>query len=241
MAQGAVISRVGLRAGARSLVLGFSLCGLGLLSACGTGSHLASHSSTTTEQPSSTTTIGRTSTTLSQAPSPQTQVETYNPWNPAGTLAGNVKVVSQISGTECTMESAFDVGNQYAWRCVQSSGGFYDPCFAPPGQSDVTHVACGGSPWSGVAIMTLSQPLAHSSWGTPKSAPNYAWAMALSNGQQCGVIEGTGSEIDGVGFNYGCIAGYATYPDTGTRLWTAKYAAGESGPVMSVTVTTAWA
>ena len=69
------------------------------------------------------------------------------------------------------MASNFELGSQFAWRCNTTGGGFYDPCFAPPGQSNVTTVACTYSPWSPVDLMTLSQPL-----GCPKRKTSAATA-----------------------------------------------------------------
>jgi hypothetical protein len=215
-------------------------------------------SRTTVAPPSSTTVPASTKaptkapapTTTSTNPGPPTtHVEVFSPWTAEGTLSSTVRVSERLSGYNCPIRSSFDVGNPYAWRCFLSSGftvggggggAFYDPCFAPPGQSEIIQVACGDSPWSEFVIITLKQPLAHSSWGTPKQVRDYAWAMELGNGQRCGVIDGTGSMIDRVIFNYGCSTGYAAYPDTGVEPWTAQYAAGSSGPITSLVVTTAW-
>lgn len=185
----------------------------------------------------SASTTSRVSTTVRGS---HTQFVSFSPWTSSGTVAPGVQVSNHIAGTACTMATSFDPGNQYAWRCSQADGGFYDPCFAPPGHDNVTTVACGDSPWSKFAIMTLAQPLAHSSWGTPTPDPSQPWAMLLAGGQQCGLIEGTGSEIGGVEFNYGCNRGYAAYPNAKAEPWVAPYAATTSGPVSSATVTTAW-
>jgi hypothetical protein len=215
-----------------------------LLAGCNGGPHgLSSSTSTTstTNVATTTPTTGATTTTPTTGAA-TTHVEGFSPLTPTRTLAPGVVAVDHISGTACTMASSFDTGDQYAWRCVQSGGGFYDPCFAPPGQSEVTQVACVDDPWSGVTVMTLAQPLAHSSWGTPHSSQEeYPWAMVLANGQRCGTIEGTGSNVGGVDLNFGCTGGDGSFPDTGTEPWTVKYAANGSNQVVSVAVTTAWA
>jgi hypothetical protein len=172
---------------------------------------------------------------------PGTALQAFEPWTPAGTLSPSVNVVGRISGTDCTMGSAFDVGNMYAWRCFQASGAFYDPCFAPPGQSNITQVACAASPWSGVTIMSLAQPLTRSSWGTPNPAKDrYPWATLLVNGQRCGKIDGTGQIFDDAVFNFSCASGYASFPDTATEPWTVSYAASRSSTAAAVEVATAW-
>lgn len=186
------------------------------LSACGAGSHLASRSSTTTEQPSSTTTIGRTSTTLSQTPSPQTQARNapwhrLSMWEPA-----RLKVLPVERRVSRSVFRPARTVRRHTCRLRRKplvGRGRYDP----------VPIAC-------------PQLV-----GDSKITPQLCVGVGGSNGQQCGVIEGTGSEIDGMGFNYRCTAGYATYPNPGTPLWTAKYSAGRSDPVSSVPVTAAWA
>jgi hypothetical protein len=155
-------------------------------------------------------------------------------------VTSGIQVDAHLSGGTCTQSSAFDVGNAEAWRCTEPSGAFLDPCFAPPGQTGVAQVACGESPWSSYTVLALSQPLAKSSWGTPADNQSFPWAMVLANGQQCGLIDGTGAQIGGASFNFGCTAGNAAYPTTATQPWTAPYAADSSGPSTSVRVTTAW-
>jgi hypothetical protein len=176
------------------------------------------------------------------APPARTQVETFSPWTAAGTLRPGINVVVRSSGTGCTRGSAFDAGNQYAWRCFQASGAFYDPCFAPPARSGVTQVACMDAPWSGARLITLARPLARSSWGTPRpTAAEYPWAMVLANGQRCGLIEGTAPVTDGIGLYFGCPGGAASYPSTASEPWTVNYAANGSKSLTPIAVTTAWA
>lgn len=206
--------------------------------AAGTGS--ATITAPATNAPA--TVSAATSTPTATASLPATRVETFDPWTAAGTLPSGVKVLGRHSGGRCTMRSSFDAGNRYAWRCFLASGGFYDPCFAPAARSGVTQVACSDSPWSGATIINLAKPLARSSWGTPgPSAVKYPWAMVLANGQECGLIEGTAPLTDGVALNLGCTDGYASFPRTGTRPWTAGYAASSSSPVAPIAVTTAFA
>jgi hypothetical protein len=183
-----------------------------------------------------------TGTPTATAPASGTRVEAFDPWTAAGILPPGVKVLGRYSGGRCAMRSSFDAGNRYAWRCFLASGAFYDPCFAPAARSGVTQVACMDSPWSGASIIRLAKPLARSSWGTPaSSAGKYPWAMVLANGQECGLIEGTAPVTDGVALSFGCTDGYASFPRTGTRPWTAGYAASSSSRVTPIAVTTAFA
>lgn len=120
-----------------------------------------------------------------------------------------------------------------------ADGGFYDPCFAPM-YVNATQVVCPRDPWSPVTLMTLSQPLANTSWGTAKPDLDVPWAMLLANGQRCAVIHGTGTQIGRTMFNYGCGPGYGTEPDRKTEPWTVSYSPSQSGPITTVTVKTAW-
>lgn len=196
-----------------------------------------------TEAPTTSTTVRRAPTTTVAPPPttqhPVTRVETFSPWV-GGRLAPGVAVNDNISGTNCDMQSSFETGSPFAWRCNEPGGAFRDPCFAPPNQSNVTQVACTYSPWSTVTLMTLSQPLANSSWGTAKASPVYPWAMELANGEQCGLIEGTGTQVGRTMFNYGCGPGYGTSVNTKTVPWTIFYSPNETGPITSVAVKTAW-
>jgi hypothetical protein len=140
------------------------------------------------------------------------------------------------------MSSAFDRGDQYAWRCAEPGGGFYDPCFAPAGRSGVTRLACMDTPWSGATVISLARPLARSSWGAAgPSAAGHPWALALANGQHCGLIEGTGPLADGRVLSFGCARGGATFPSTAAEPWRVSYAATGSGSLAPVAVPTAWA
>jgi len=182
------------------------------------------------------------STPTTAAAPATTQAETFGPWTAAGTLRPGINVLGRSSGTGCTRGSAFDAGNQYAWRCFLTNGSLYDPCFAPPARSGVTQVACMDTPWSGARLVTLARPLARSSWGTPgPNAAKYPWAMVLANGQRCGLLEGTGRVIDGIGLSFGCPGGAASYPSTATEPWTVNYAATGSSSLTPIAVTTAWA
>lgn len=215
---------------------------------CGTAPSPSSRQGSRTSAPapstSSTSPTASPGSTPTTSPPPitstTTEVQSFNPWNAEGSVSSTVRVGGHQTGGSCTQSSAFDVGNPDAWRCTEPGGGFLDPCFAPPGQSGITQVACGSSPWSAYTVLALAQPLATSSWGTPADNRSYPWAMVLADGQQCGLIDGTGAEIDGTPFNFGCTVGYASYPETTTQPWTATYAAGSSGPSTTVRVSTAW-
>ena len=172
-----------------------------------------------------------------------TQAMTYSPWATSTSLFGDITPVNTLSGGSCSGASAFDVNDQFAWRCTVQSGALYDPCFAPEANTsvaDVTEVACADSPWSGVTLIKLSQPLSSSSWGTPTDNLRHPWALQLVNGDQCGLIEGTGSVVGGVTLNFGCTYGDAAYPSENVEPWTTQYSLNHSEVVTASSVATAW-
>jgi hypothetical protein len=169
-----------------------------------------------------------------------TQRILYNPWSSPGHLLSGTKVQATISGTGCNEPSAFDVANPDAWRCSLPSGSFADPCFAPDHSSDVSQVACSDSPWSPVTLINLAKPMADTSWGTPTSNPSLPWAMQLANGDECGIIEGTGTTKAGHTFNFGCSYGYAAYPSTDRATWSAPYLPKGSSSATAIRVVTTW-
>jgi hypothetical protein len=129
-------------------------------------------------------------------------------------------------------------GPRYAWRCLAGND-IYDPCFAPPGASNVTQVACARSPFSGVYLLNLTTPLSKSS--SPRTTATYPWYLVLSNGQQCDGFDGAGPPtVDGVTLDYVCKGGGASDPNYGTQAWTVQYGSNESGPLQSLTVVQAW-
>jgi hypothetical protein len=172
-----------------------------------------------------------------------TQAMAYSPWASSTSLFGDITPVNTLSGGTCSGASAFDVNDHYAWRCAAQSGAIYDPCFAPGAASpvaDVVEVACADTPWSEVTLIKLSQPLTSSSWGTPTDDLGHPWALQLVNGDQCGLIEGTGSVVGGVTLNYGCTYGDAAYPSENVEPWTTEYSLNHSGVVTASPVATAW-
>jgi hypothetical protein len=172
-----------------------------------------------------------------------TQTMLYSPWATSTSLFGDITPVNTESGGTCSGASDFDVNDQFAWRCTDQSGALFDPCFAPGATSpmaDVTEVACADNPWSEVTLITLSQPLTSSSWGTPTDGLRHPWALQLVNGDKCGLIEGTGSVVGGVVLNFGCTYGDAAYPSENVEPWTSQYSLNPSGVVTASPVATAW-
>jgi serine/threonine protein kinase len=203
--------------------------------ASGTVVHHPSEASTTIAAPSTTST-----TTVSVSAPASTVTDVFAPWTPAGVLAPGILVVANLNDGSCTIGSIADSANQSAWRCFSGSG-VYDPCFAPPQQSNVTQVACAGSPLSGVDMMTLTTPLPYSSaeTGNTESAPD-PWFMQLANGDKCGQTSGTSESAGGVTLSYVCQSGAAGALNTATEPWTVKYLPNNSHVISDVAVTTAW-
>ena len=77
-------------------------------------------------------------------------------------------------------------------------------------------------------------------WSTSEEILGHPWALQLVNGDQCGLIEGTGSVVGGVTLNYGCTYGDAAYPSENVEPWTTEYSLNHSGVVTASPVATAW-
>ncbi|MGH9919398.1 MAG: hypothetical protein ACRD6W_11110, partial [Nitrososphaerales archaeon] len=195
----------------------------------------------TTSPPSTTspTTTVASTTTTSISPQPSTtQTDHYSPWTSSGSLAPSIKTLGTLTGGNCWTGSLADGPNDYAWRCMDGND-IYDPCFASPGATNVTQVACAANPWSGVYLMDLSSPLASASTG---GSADWPWYIVLSNGAQCGKFDAAGPPVvDGVSLAYECgNNGAASMPDRSTNPWTVQYGPHDAGPLRSLTVTQAW-
>jgi hypothetical protein len=64
--------------------------------------------------------------------------------------------------------------------------------------------------------------------------------LVLANGDECEVIQGTGSNFGKVGLNYGCNSGMASYPRTTSQPWTVSYLPTGAHALVTITVTTVW-
>jgi hypothetical protein len=182
---------------------------------------------------------GATTTTTTTTTEPVTRTQQFQPWASATSLAPGIAVIGSLSGGNCWTESLPDYDNQYAWRCMAGNV-IHDPCFAPPGTTNVTQVACASSPTGGVYLMNLTTGLAQSS--SPRtSGGRYAWYVVLSNGQGCSRFDGAGPPtVDGVTLDYACTTGGAADPNRSTNPWIDQYAAHNVAPLEEVTVTQAW-
>lgn len=192
--------------------------------------------STTSADPPATST-----TTPTAGTSSSTVTEVFAPWTPGGALAPGIQVVATLNDGSCSTGSLADGADQNAWRC-SSGNGIYDPCFAPPDESNVTQVACAQSPWSGVDLLTLGQPLPSSSTGTTGNTGStpVPWFMELANGDKCGQTTGAAFSAGGLSLSYECQSGRASAPSTSTEPWTVQYLANDSHVISEVIVVTAW-
>jgi hypothetical protein len=216
-------------------------------------------STTRTSVPSVATTSPPTTTTPPTTTSPPTSgttvtattvVNTYNPWATAGTLNPDFHVVGHLTDGSCfdnlgyknylgqtsvADSSIADANNESAWRCTTDQG-TQDPCFAPPGTSDVTELACALNPYlrDDVYLLAMSQPLPSSSTG---DTPMGSWPMVLElqNGEQCEVIQGTATQG-----NYGCTDGSTSNPSTASEPWTVSYWPAGSHTAVTTAVTAVW-
>jgi len=178
--------------------------------------------------------------TAASVPRPsRTTTEVFAPWTEGDTLSPGMKVTGHLTRGSCWTSSIADSADNDAWRCM-SANYIYDPCFAPPDESDVIKVACAENPWSGIEMLDLTKPLAFSAWGTPSGGKSLPWIMQLANGDSCGLITGAAGGTAGMTLNYGCRSGNASTPDKSTEPWTVEYLPNESHVISEVDVLTAW-
>ena len=202
---------------------------------------------TTATQPpvgtlSTTTTAPTTTTTTTPASTPSsTTTEMFAPWTTEGTLAPGIQVVANLEDGSCSAESIADGANQNAWQC-SSGNDVYDPCFAPPNETNVTQVACAQTPLSGVDVLTLVQALPSSSTGTSADTGSTPapWFMQLANGDTCGRTTVTAPSAGSPSLSYACQSGVAGTLNTSTEPWTVKYLPNNSDVSSDVAVSTAW-
>jgi len=194
----------------------------------------------------STTTAPPTTTTPASTPS--TAIEVFAPWTTEGALAPGIQVAANLNDGSCSTGSLADGANQNAWRC-SSGNDVYDPCFAPPDETNITQVACAQSPLSSVDMLTLVQPLPSSSTGTSSGSTGTSgdagstpvpWFMQLANGDTCGRTAGTASSAGSPSLSYACQSGVASTLNTSTEPWTVRYLANNSDVPSDVAVSTAW-
>jgi hypothetical protein len=193
--------------------------------------------STTTTAPTTTT----TPTTTPASPSSSTVTEVFAPWTTGGELAPGIQVAANLNDGSCSTASLADGANQNAWRC-SSGKGVYDPCFAPPDETNVTQVACAQSPLSAVEMLTLATPLPSSSTAPSSSTGStpVPWFMQLANGDTCGRTTAAASSAGSPSPSYGCQSGVASALNTSTEPWTVEYLPNNSDVSSDVVVSTAW-
>ena len=194
----------------------------------------------------STTTAPPTTTTPASTPS--TAIEMFAPWTTEGALAPGIQIADNLNDGSCSTGSLADGANQNAWRC-SSGNDVYDPCFAPPDETNITQVACAQSPLSSVEVLTLVQPLPSSSTGTSSGSTGTSgdagstpspWFMQLANGDRCERTTGTASSAGSPSLSYACQSGVASTLNTSTEPWTVRYLADNSDVPSDVAVNTAW-
>jgi hypothetical protein len=193
--------------------------------------------STTTTAPTTTT----TPTTTPASPSSSTVTEVFAPWTTGGELAPGIQVAANLNDGSCSTASLADGANQNAWRC-SSGKNVYDPCFAPPDETNVTQVACAQSPLSAVEMLTLATPLPSSSTAPSSSTGStpVPWFMQLANGDTCGRTTGTAFSAGSPSPSYDCQSGVASALNTSTEPWTVEYLPNNSDVSSAVAVSTAW-
>lgn len=89
-----------------------------------------------------------------------------------------------------------------AWRCTDTAGVVYDPCFSK--KKDRNILACLTSPWD-KKMVELKAPLPYIRVYRQESPEHYQpWGLELSNGIKCSLATGATTEINHESVSYLC-------------------------------------
>jgi len=130
-----------------------------------------------------------------------TRAMTTSPVDTSGALRRGITVTATVTGTcAAGSEAVGDAG----YRCFAGNG-IYDPCWALSTGTAQRAVVCVPDPWSTNAVKIIvpaleTEPPASRS---PRDS-DYPWAVQLTNGVRCTVLQGTHDAFDGQTVNYGC-------------------------------------
>lgn len=160
---------------------------------------------------------------------------------PFGASEDPVVPVSRTVGGYCwTSSEAADRSD--AWRCTTGND-IYDPCFAA---NHAAHfVLCPeGGPWGKAMHMNLTRELPSLEPPTPKPSPTNepAWAVELTGGARCVLLEGAGTLLANLRENYKCSNGVTLYGDANhaSEPWTIFGRQGSARQLTPETVAAMW-
>jgi hypothetical protein len=121
----------------------------------------------------------------------------------------------------------------------------YDPCFGSG-----PHFVCVSSPWASAAIVFNAPEPLNAASSTPPRLGNvkttHAWAVELTNGARCLMVQGAHDSFGGIPVDYLCSRGrhalgsIVGWPDGSRSLWGVAYLAPGHKSTMQVDVSDAW-
>ncbi len=156
-----------------------------LLTACGSSAKGSAPTTRPATSSSTSATAPPSSTTSTSQPTGTRQV-TYEPFSAQGAIAPTLRVTATVSG-HCV---AAGVAGNSSYRCFAGNG-IYDPCFARVGATSGP-LLCTSNPAGPQVVQfdvgILPGPLS----GAPENRP---WAMRISNGQICVLINAAWGEL----------------------------------------------
>ena len=179
-----------------------------------------------------------TTTAANVAHVPQTEVHIYAPFSP--TEAPLVAVGRTISG-DCWTSS--DAANRSdAWRCMAGNY-IYDPCFAANHAAHFVLCAQDG-PWGKLIRMNLTHELPTTESSSPERPPTAepAWALELTDGAHCVLLEGAGNVLANLRENYKCSDGIILYGTANhtSQPWTIFGRQGSTEQLTPNTIAASW-
>lgn len=141
---------------------------------------------TTLRSAVSNTTTAPSQTTVSSTPASGTREVTFEPLSEQGTINPALEVTTTVSGN-CFSSG---VAGNSSYRCL-SGHDVYDPCFSAP-KATSGPLLCTSDPAANDVIRFDTGALPGPSAGAPETR---VWAMELSNGQVCVVVNAAWSGL----------------------------------------------
>lgn len=160
----------------------------------------------------------------------RTTVAQLSPVTGNGKLKPGYSVTHNFSFASCEAGSEA-TGNTYrcfAGKSNHSLNRVLDPCWV---EGNKHYVVCVASPWSfNVTELTVSK--GYDNTGRSTTHAKLPWGVQLTNGVQCGFLQGAGSTIHGKRVNYGCthskVVLYGAV-NTSKRTWSIRKATSHGG------------
>jgi len=141
----------------------------------------------------------------------------YQPWDFSGKVAGDLHIVSRVTGY--CWEQSIAAPRLDAYRCMQGNY-IHDPCFGDP-NGPSNQVVCSYPSPESVTVMQLTKPLPGGPYAPTTSLAN-PWLVTLADGTPCVSFTGLPLSASGLWLHYTCSNGDLLYGKINktNQIWT---------------------